>query len=132
MAHTMKTIVTTEAPSAIGPYSQGRIVGHFLFSAGQIPLDPTSGVLVGETIEDQTQRVLQNLDAILRAGGTNWEHVIKVTVFMTDLGEFDRMNVVYAAHLGLAKPARSTVQVVALPKKAKIEIELIAEIPGTE
>ncbi|MGL6225701.1 MAG: RidA family protein [Thermoguttaceae bacterium] len=128
----MKTILTKDAPSAIGPYSQGRIVGTLLFSAGQIPLDPKCGELVGETIEGQTEQVLQNLNAILHAGGTSWEHVIKVTVYMTDLGEFDRMNHVYATHLGPAKPARSTVQVAALPKNAKIEIELIAEILGIE
>ena len=128
----MKTITTPDAPKAIGPYSQGQMVGNLLFTAGQIPLDPQTGELVGLTIEEQTTQVLKNLDAILQAAGTAWEHVVKTTVFLTDLGEFGRMNAVYESHISLAKPARSTVQVAALPRGSKIEIELIAAIPGVE
>ncbi len=124
----MQTIATPSAPSAIGPYSQGKISGGFLFSAGQIPLIPESMEMVTGSIEDQTRRALQNLDAILAAAGTTWERVVKTTVFLTDLGDFTAFNTVYGEHLGDAKPARSTVQVAALPKGAKVEIELIAEV----
>ncbi len=124
----MQTISTTTAPSAIGPYSQGQISGGFLFSAGQIPLIPESMEMVTGPIEDQTRRVLQNLDAVLAAAGTSWQRVVKTTVFLTDLADFAAFNTVYGEHLGDAKPARSTVQVAALPKGAKVEIELIAEV----
>lgn len=124
----MKTIATPSAPAAIGPYSQGKIVGGLLFTAGQIPLIPESMEMVTGPIGDQTARVLQNLDAVLAAAGTSWDRVVKTTVFLTDLGDFAAFNAVYAQHLGEAKPARSTVQVAALPKGAKVEIELIAEV----
>lgn len=124
----MKTIATDKAPAAIGPYSQGKIVGNLLFTAGQIPLIPESMEMVTGPIEDQTARALQNLDAVLAAAGTSWERVVKTTVFLTDLGDFAAFNAVYGQHLGEAKPARSTVQVAALPKGAKVEIELIAEV----
>jgi 2-iminobutanoate/2-iminopropanoate deaminase len=125
----MKTINTNDAPAAIGPYSQGVIVGGLLFTAGQIPLDPQTMKLVGGTIEEQTIRVLANLDAILKSAGSSWQHVVKTTVFLSDLSEFAQMNKAYESHLNGAKPARSTVQVAALPLGAKIEIELVAEIP---
>ena len=124
----MKTISTEHAPAAIGPYSQGKIVGNLLFTAGQIPLIPESMEMVTGSIEDQTARVLKNLDAVLAAAGTSWDRVVKTTVFLTDLGDFTAFNTVYGQHLGEAKPARSTVQVAALPKGAKVEIELIAEV----
>lgn len=124
----MKTISTPAAPAAIGPYSQGQISGGFLFSAGQIPLIPESMGMVTGPIEDQTRRVLQNLDAVLAAAGTSWTRVVKTTVFLTDLADFAAFNAVYGGHLGEAKPARSTVQVTALPKGARVEIELIAEV----
>ena len=124
----MKTIATDKAPAAIGPYSQGKIVGNLLFTAGQIPLIPETMEMVTGPIEDQTARALRNLDAVLVAAGTNWDRVVKTTVFLTDLGDFAAFNTVYAKHLGEAKPARSTVQVAALPKGAKVEIELIAEV----
>ena len=123
----MKIIVTPSAPEAIGPYSQGMVEGGFLFTSGQIPLVPDDMTLLNGTIEEQTKRVLENLDAVLAAAGTGWNRVVKTTVFMTDLADFGRMNVVYEQHLGNARPARSTVQVAALPQGAKIEIELIAE-----
>ena len=124
----MKTVATPSAPAAIGPYSQGKIVGNLLFSAGQIPLIPETMEMVTGPIEDQTARVLKNLDAVLAAAGTSWDRVVKTTVFLTDLADFAAFNAVYGKHLGEAKPARSTVQVAALPKGAKVEIELIAEV----
>ena len=124
----MKTISTPSAPAAIGPYSQGKVVGNLLFTAGQIPLIPESMEMVTGPIEDQTARALKNLDAVLAAAGTSWDRVVKTTVFLTDLGDFAAFNAVYGQHLGEAKPARSTVQVSALPKGAKVEIELVAEV----
>ena len=124
----MKTISTPAAPAAIGPYSQGKVVGNLLFTAGQIPLIPETMEMVTGSIEDQTARVLKNLDAVLAAAGTGWDRVVKTTVFLTDLADFAAFNGVYEKHLGEAKPARSTVQVAALPKGAKVEIELIAEV----
>ena len=125
----MQTITTSIAPAAIGPYSQGIVSGGLLFTAGQIPLDPKEMSLVGTTIEEQTLQVLHNLDAVLWAAETNWDRVVKTTVFLTDLADFPAMNRIYEQHLGDAKPARSTVQVAALPRGARIEIELVAEVP---
>ena len=124
----MKTIATTAAPAAIGPYSQAKVLGNLLFTAGQIPLVPGTMELVTGSIEDQTARVIQNLAAILAEAGSDWSRVLKTTVFLTDLGDFAAFNAVYERALGGHKPARSTVQVAALPKGAKVEIELIAEI----
>lgn len=124
----MKTISTPAAPAAIGPYSQGKVVGNLLFTAGQIPLIPESMEMVTGPIEAQTERVLQNLDAVLAEAGSSWDRVVKTTVFLADLGDFAAFNAVYERHLGDAKPARSTVQVAALPRGAKVEIELVAEV----
>lgn len=124
----MKTIATPSAPAAIGPYSQGKIACNLLFTAGQIPLIPETMEMVTGSIEDQTARVLKNLDAVLAEAGTTWDRVAKTTVFLADLGDFAAFNAVYEKHLGGAKPARSTVQVAALPKGAKVEIELVAEV----
>ena len=124
----MKTISTSSAPAAIGPYSQGIVSNGFLFTSGQIPLVPEDMSFIDGTIEEQTKRVLDNLDAVLAATGTGWSRVVKTTVFMIDLADFGKMNSVYERHLGNARPARSTVQVAALPRGAKIEIELIAEV----
>jgi 2-iminobutanoate/2-iminopropanoate deaminase len=126
---TMKAITTPSAPAAIGPYSQGIVSNGFLFTSGQIPLVPEDMTFVDGTIEEQTNRVLKNLDAVLAAAGTNWQQVVKTTVFMVDLADFGKMNGVYEQHLGDARPARSTVQVAALPRNAKIEIELVAVMP---
>ena len=123
----MKVITTSSAPSAIGPYSQGIVCNGFLFTSGQIPLVPEDMSFLEGSIEIQTKRVLENLDAVLAATGTNWHRVVKTTVFMIDLADFGKMNGVYEEHLGGARPARSTVQVAALPRGAKIEIELVAE-----
>ena len=124
----MQTIATPSAPSAIGPYSQGKIVGNLLFTAGQIALVPETMEFLNGTIEEQTDRVLRNLDAVLAAAGTDWSRVIKTTVFLADMADFAPFNAAYAAHLGEAKPARSTVQAAGLPKGGKVEIELIAEV----
>jgi 2-iminobutanoate/2-iminopropanoate deaminase len=124
----MKTIATPSAPAAIGPYSQGQIVNGLLFTAGQIPLVPETMEMVTGSIEDQTIRVLKNLDAVLAAAKTDWSRVAKTTVFLADLSDFAAFNAVYEKHLGGAKPARSTVQVAALPRGAKVEIELVAAV----
>lgn len=124
----MRIIETKSAPAAIGPYSQGIITGNLLYTAGQIPLDPETGEIHGETIEEQTEQVLQNLEAILTAAGSSWNRVVKTTVFLSDLGNFSKMNAVYENALQGAKPARSTVEVSALPRAVLVEIELVAEI----
>jgi len=124
----MKAINTSSAPVAIGPYSQGIVSSGFLFASGQIPLVPEDMSFIDGTIEAQTRRVLENLDAVLAAAGINWNRVVKTTVYMTELADFGKMNGVYEQHLGEARPARSTVQVAALPRGAKIEIDLIAEL----
>jgi len=131
MKNMMKAISTPSAPAAIGPYSQGIVCNGFLFTSGQIPLVPEDMTFLDGSIEDQTNRVLHNLDAVLDAAETNWLRVIKTTVYMVDLADFGKMNAVYEQHLGDARPARSTVQVAALPRGAKIEIELIAEVGKT-
>lgn len=124
----MKTVSTSAAPAAIGPYSQAKIVGNLLFTSGQIPLIPETMEMVTGSIEAQTERVLLNLDAVLKEAGSGWDKVVKTTVFLTDMGDFAVFNKLYEQHLGSAKPARSTVQVAGLPKGAKVEIELIAEL----
>ena len=124
----MKTINTSSAPAAIGPYSQGIVSGDFLFTSGQISLVPEDMTFIDGTVEEQTKQVLENLDAVLAAADTSWSQVVKTTVFMVDLADFGKMNTVYEQHLGDARPARSTVQVAALPRGAKVEIELIAEV----
>jgi len=124
----MKTISTSAAPAAIGPYSQAKVLGNLLFTAGQIPLVPGTMEMVTGSIEAQTERVIENLSAVLAEAGSDWSKVLKTTVFLTDLGDFAAFNAVYEKQLAGARPARSTVQVAALPKGAKVEIELIAEI----
>ncbi|MBA3272864.1 MAG: RidA family protein [Chthoniobacterales bacterium] len=123
----MKKIVsTTEAPAAVGPYSQAVRVGQLVFTAGQIPLDPASGQIVSEDIAEQTTQVMKNLTAVLKAENLTFDHIVKTTVFMTDLGQFQTMNEIYASYFSNQPPARSTVQVSALPKGARVEIEVIA------
>ncbi|MBX3175554.1 MAG: RidA family protein [Gemmatimonadaceae bacterium] len=128
MANRVQTVSTKAAPAAIGPYSQATIAGGFLFTAGQIPLDPTSGELVGGDIEPQTKQVLANLAAVLKEAGAGWGDVVKTTVFLTDMADFPRFNEIYAATLGDARPARSTVQVSALPRGVNVEVELVAKL----
>ena len=119
-------ITTAKAPAAIGPYSQAVRAGDFVFTAGQIPLDPVTGKLVEGSIETQTRQVLANLSAILQAAGTSLANAVKTTVFLADMGDFKAMNGVYAEFLPAAPPARSTVQVAVLPMGARIEIEVVA------
>jgi 2-iminobutanoate/2-iminopropanoate deaminase len=114
------------APKAVGPYSVAVRVGDFLYASGQIPLDPASGALVAGGIEAQTERVLENIKVILANQGLTFGNVVKTTVFMTNLGEFAQMNGVYARYFSEPFPARSTVQVAALPKGAAVEVEIIA------
>lgn len=121
-------IATKEAPAAIGPYSQAVRVGEFLFTSGQVALDPKTGEMSTGDITVQTARVLDNLKAVLAEAGLDMSHVVKATVFMKNLQEFAAMNAVYAKYLapeGVVAPARSTVQVAALPKDALVEIELV-------
>ena len=125
-----KIISTTEAPAAIGPYSQAVRSGNFLFCSGQIPLDPKSGQIVSGDIATQTRRVLDNIGAVLKAEGLTFENIVKTTIFLTDLGDFQTVNEIYGSYFKQQPPARSTVQVSALPKGAKVEIEVIA-IPDT-
>ena len=124
----MQKVSTDKAPSAIGPYSQGVVVNGFLFTAGQIPLDPESGKMVEGDIVEQTDRVMQNLQEVLRAAGATWNDVVKTTVFLRDLAHFPTVNEVYGKWLGDARPARSTVQVTALPRGALVEIDAIAAL----
>jgi 2-iminobutanoate/2-iminopropanoate deaminase len=119
-------VSTPNAPAAIGPYSQGVTAGGLLFTAGQIPLDPASGQLVEGDIRVQTRRVLENLKAILEAGGSSLSAVVKTTVFLKDMGEFAAMNEVYAAYFTQQPPARSTVEVARLPRDVRVEIEAVA------
>lgn len=121
-----KVVATDGAPKAIGPYSQGIDAGSLVFLSGQIPLDPATGQMVTGGIAEQTERVLKNLEAVLKASGLTMNHVVRTTVFLVDLGEFTAMNEVYARHFPKDPPARSTVQVAALPKGARIEIDAIA------
>lgn len=125
-----EVIKTSSAPAAIGPYSQGIRVsaGKMLFTAGQVPLDPATGQMVTGDIKAQTRRVLENVKAILHAAGASLENVVKTTVFMTDLNEFAAMNEVYAEFFSTNPPARSTVEVRALPRGCKVEIETMAII----
>jgi 2-iminobutanoate/2-iminopropanoate deaminase len=127
----MKTVISTaEAPTAVGPYSQAIAAGPFVFCSGQIPLEPGTGTLIEGDISTQTGRVLQNLAAVLRAHDLGLEHVVKTTVFLTDLAQFGQMNAAYAKHFPIDPPARSTIQVAALPKGANVEIEAIAFKPS--
>jgi 2-iminobutanoate/2-iminopropanoate deaminase len=124
----VRAVSTEAAPVAIGPYSQGIIAGGFLYTAGQIALDPSTTQVVEGDVVAQTKRVLQNLEAVLAAAGASWKDVVKTTVFLQDMKDFPRMNEVYAAVMGDARPARSTVQVAGLPRGVVVEIELVAHL----
>jgi 2-iminobutanoate/2-iminopropanoate deaminase len=121
-----KIISTADAPAAIGPYSQAIRRGAMLFSAGQIPLDPKTGQMVSGDIGEQTKRVLENISGILRAAQLNFDNVVKTTIFLTSMNDFQTVNEIYGSYFRENPPARSTVAVAALPKGAKIEIEVIA------
>ena len=122
----MNPISTNEAPAAIGPYSQGMIVGNMLFASGQIPLDPATGDMVGETVQEQAEQVMKNITGLLKAAGTDIDHVVKTTCFLADIGDFADFNEVYARYFTGNLPARSAVGVAGLPKGALIEVEVIA------
>jgi 2-iminobutanoate/2-iminopropanoate deaminase len=125
----LERIQTGDAPAAIGPYSQAMKVGDLLFTAGQIPLDPESMEMVGgDDVAAQTDRVMQNLRSILEAAGAGLDTVIKTTVYLVDMGDFAAMNDVYGKHFGTHRPARSTVEVCALPKGARVEIDAMAAL----
>jgi 2-iminobutanoate/2-iminopropanoate deaminase len=126
IGHMKKPIFTSDAPSAIGPYSQGIRSGRFLFCSGQIPLDPKSGEIVTGDIATQTRRVMDNIAALLRTEGLTFNHIVKTTIFLTNLGDFQTVNETYGSYFKNDPPARSTVQVSALPKGANVEIEVIA------
>ena len=121
-------IRTEQAPAAIGPYSQAIRVGELLFTSGQIPLDAATGAMVTGDVAEQTARVLDNLEAVLTAGGATWADVAKATIFLVDLGDFATVNELYGKRFTGPPPARSTVQVAKLPKDARVEIELVAVI----
>lgn len=121
-----KIISTTDAPAAVGPYSQAIRIGNFVFCSGQIPLDPKSGQMVEGDIKAQTQRVMDNITAVLRAEGLTLENIVKTTIFLTDLSDFQTVNELYGSCFKSDPPARSTIQVAALPKGASVEIEVIA------
>src|SRR6266568_9284429 len=121
-----KIISTSDAPAAIGPYSQAVRSGNLLFCSGQIPLDPKSGQIVTGDIAPQTRRVLDNIAALLKAEALTFDNVVKTTIFLTDLGDFQTVNEIYGSYFKQNPPARSTVQVSALPKNANVEIEVIA------
>ena len=123
----LKTVQTNNAPAAIGPYSQGVVANGFVYTAGQIALDPQTMELVGgDDVAAQTERVMQNLRAILEQAGTALSAVVKTTVFLRDMADFTAMNEVYARHFGEHRPARSTVAAAGLPKNVKVEIEAVA------
>ncbi|HMI55021.1 MAG TPA: RidA family protein [Gemmatimonadaceae bacterium] len=124
----LKKVTTDKAPAAIGPYSQGIIVNGFLFTAGQIPLDPVAGKIVEGGIVEQTNQVMQNLQEVIQAAGASWNDVVKTTVYLNDLAHFPTVNEVYGKWLGDARPARSTVQVPALPRGALVEIDAVAVV----
>jgi 2-iminobutanoate/2-iminopropanoate deaminase len=121
-----KVISTKDAPAAVGPYSQAVAMGNLLFCAGQIPLDPVTGEVVGTDVTAQAERVCQNIAGVLKANAMSFSNVVKTTVFLTDLADFAAMNAVYARFFTEPFPARSTIQVAALPRGAKVEIEVTA------
>lgn len=122
------TIHADGAPAAVGPYVHAVRLGDLVFTSGQVGLDPATGKLVAGGIEAETRRALQNLEAVLRAAGTGFDHVVKATVFLTDMDDFAAMNAVYATTFGEARPARTTVAVSRLPVGARVEIDLVASV----
>lgn len=122
----MKSITTDKAPAAIGPYSQAVVAGGLLFCSGQIPLDPVSGELVSGTVELETERVMENLRGVLEAADTDFDHLVKTTIYLTDMADFAAVNQVYGQYFSAIKPARATVAVAALPRGARVEIEAVA------
>ena len=123
----MKTIYTDKAPAAIGPYSQAMVLNDILFTSGQIPADPATGAIVGDTIETQAQQVMENVEAILNEAGTSFDNVVKTTCFLADMSDFAAFNEIYAKYF-VSKPARSCVAVKTLPKNVLCEVEVIASL----
>jgi 2-iminobutanoate/2-iminopropanoate deaminase len=128
-AEALTPVHTEQAPAAIGPYAQAVAAGGWLYTSGQVGLDPASGELVAGGFEAQARQALDNLRAVLAAAGCDFSDVVKATVYVTDLADFPRLNALYAAAMGSHRPARSTVQAAALPKGALVEIDLVARIP---
>lgn len=124
-----QVVATQKAPRAIGPYSQAIVSGELIFTSGQIPLDPATQQMVTGDVAAQTERVMENLAAVLQAAGAGFDDVVKATIFLVDLGDFAAVNEVYGKRFARSPPARSTVQVAALPKGARVEIELVARKP---
>ncbi len=127
----LKRVHTDRAPAAIGPYSQAIVVDGWIFCSGQIPLVPETGEVLTGSIEEQTDRALTNLAHVLSEAGSSLQHVVKTTVFLSDMGDFAAMNEVYAKHFGDHRPARAAVQAAALPKACDIEIECVARVKGS-
>lgn len=126
MSEKLQGVATADAPRAIGPYSQALIAGDLVFVSGQVPLDPASGEMVSGPFTNHVRQVLANVEAVLRAAGSGKERVVKATVFLADMGRFAELNEVYAEFFGPHRPARSAVQVAALPRGAEVEIEVVA------
>lgn len=120
---------TDRAPAAIGPYSQAVVADGWVYCSGQIALDPETGDVVGERVADQTDRVLRNLAAVLEAAGASFSNVLKTTVYLSDMADFQEMNEVYARHFGEHRPARATVQAGGLPRAVRVEIDCVARVP---
>lgn len=125
----MQRVYSEQAPAPIGPYNQAVRAGDYLFCSGQIPLDPATGELVSGDISAQTRQVMKNVAAVLSAGGAGFANVVKTTIFLLDMNEFAAVNTIYGEHFGTLPPARSTVAVAALPKGARLEIEVVAYLP---
>lgn len=125
----VKTVHTDKAPAAIGPYSQGIVANGLLFTAGQIAIDPTTGQVVTGNVAAQTERVMTNLAGVLATVGATWKDVVKTTVYLHDMNDFPTVNEVYGRALGDARPARSTVQVSALPRGVLVEIDAVVAVP---
>jgi 2-iminobutanoate/2-iminopropanoate deaminase len=126
VAAPLAPVSTTDAPGAIGPYSQAIIAGGFLFASGQIPLDPTTGTITEGGITAQAHQVLQNLGAVLKAAGISYDRVVKTTVYLSDMANFPAVNEIYASYFPAPAPARATIQAAALPRNVMVEIDLIA------
>ena len=126
MSDAFRFVRSERAPAAIGPYSQAVVVGGWVFCSGQIPIVPTTGELVSGGVREQAEQVLENLAAVLGEAGSSLQRVVKTTVFLASISDFAEMNEVYARHFGVHRPARSTVEVGALPRGARVEIECVA------
>ena len=122
----MEAIQTNKAPDPVGPYEQAIRANGFVYTAGQIGLEPASGELVAGGVEEQARRVLDNVTAVLDAAGTSWDRVVKTTIYLDDMADFGAVNVIYEGYLGPTKPARTTVEVAALPKGALVEVDVVA------